>query len=73
VTRRRRRGRKHLLDDIKEKRGYWKLKTEALDHTVWRTRFAKGNGPVVKTGYRIMNKRGHVPLKEPRGPRGASL
>jgi len=31
------------------------LKTEALDRTVWRTRCARGSGPVVKTGYRITN------------------
>jgi hypothetical protein len=36
-------GRRHkqLLDDLKEKRGYWKLKEEALDCTVWRTRFGR--------------------------------
>jgi hypothetical protein len=28
---------KQLLGDLKEKRGYWKLKGEALDYTVWRT------------------------------------
>jgi hypothetical protein len=25
-----------------EKRGYWELKGEALDHTVWRTCFGQG-------------------------------
>jgi hypothetical protein len=30
-------------------RGYWKLKEEALDRTVWRTGFGRGYGPVVKT------------------------
>jgi hypothetical protein len=32
-----RRGRKHrqLLDDLKEKRRYWKLKEEALDRILW--------------------------------------
>jgi hypothetical protein len=42
-------GRRHkqLLDDSKEKRGYWKLKEEALDRIVWRIRFARGYGPVV--------------------------
>jgi hypothetical protein len=32
-----RKGRRHkqLLDDIREKRGYCKLKEEALNHTVW--------------------------------------
>ena len=42
------RGRKQLLNDVKEKRGYWKLKEEALDRNMWRTRFEKGYGPVVR-------------------------
>jgi hypothetical protein len=29
------RRRKHLLDDLKETRGYCELNEEALDHTVW--------------------------------------
>ena len=37
-----------LLDDLKEKRGYWQLKEEALDHTLWRTRFGRICGPVVR-------------------------
>jgi hypothetical protein len=40
--------RKQLLDDLKEKRRYWKLKEEALDHTLWRTRFGRGYGPVLR-------------------------
>jgi hypothetical protein len=40
--------RKQLLDDLKEKRGYCELKQEALDLTVWRTRFGRGYGPVVR-------------------------
>jgi hypothetical protein len=47
MTGRRGRRRKQLLDDFKEKRGYWKLKEEALDRTMWRTRFGRGCGPVV--------------------------
>jgi len=47
-TRRRGRRRKQLLDDLKEKRGYWKLKEEALDRTVRRIRFGRGYRPVVK-------------------------
>jgi hypothetical protein len=47
VRGRRRRRRKQLLDDRKERRGYWKLKKETLDGTVWRTRFGRGYGPVV--------------------------
>jgi hypothetical protein len=45
-----RRGRKHrkLLDDLKEKRGYSHLKEEALDRTIWRARFGRGLGPVVR-------------------------
>jgi hypothetical protein len=35
MTGRRRRRRKQLLDDLKEKRGYWKLKEEALDRSQW--------------------------------------
>jgi hypothetical protein len=46
VTGRRRR-RKQLLDDLKETRGYWKLKEEALDRTMCRSRFETGYGPVV--------------------------
>jgi hypothetical protein len=42
------RKRKQLLDDLKEKRGYWKMKEEALDRTLWRTRFGRGYGPVVR-------------------------
>jgi hypothetical protein len=34
---------KQLLDDLKEDRGYWKLKEEALDRTVWRTGFGIGH------------------------------
>ena len=39
VTGRRGRKRKQLLDDVKETRGYCKLKDEALDRTVWRIGF----------------------------------
>ena len=35
VTGKQGRRRKHLLGDFKERRGYWKLKEEALDHTLW--------------------------------------
>jgi hypothetical protein len=48
MTGRRGRRRKQLLDDLKEKRSYWKLKEEALDRTVWRSRFGRGYGPVVR-------------------------
>ena len=42
------RRRTKLLDDLKERRGYSHLKEEALDRTMWRTRFGKGFGPVVR-------------------------
>jgi hypothetical protein len=48
VRGRRGKRRKQLLDDLKEKRRYWKLKEEALDRTLWRTRFGRGYGPVVR-------------------------
>jgi hypothetical protein len=31
-----------LLDDLKVRRGYWKLKEEELDGTVLRTGFGRG-------------------------------
>ena len=42
------RKRKQLLDDLKEKNGYWILKEEALDRTVWESHFGSGYGHVVK-------------------------
>jgi hypothetical protein len=48
MTGRQGRRRKQLLDDLKEKRRYWKLKEEATDHTLWRIRFGRGYGPVVR-------------------------
>jgi hypothetical protein len=47
-TGKRGRRRKKLLDDFKHKRGYWKLIEEALDSTLWRTRFRRRYGPVVR-------------------------
>jgi len=48
VTGRRGRRRRKLLDDRKEKGGYFHLKEEALDRTKCRTRFGRGFGPVVR-------------------------
>jgi len=48
VTGRRGRRRKRLLDDVKEKGGYRKLKEEAVVRTLWRTHFGRGQGPVVR-------------------------
>jgi len=39
---------KQLLDVLKEKRGYWKLKAETLDRTVCRTGFGGGSGSLVR-------------------------
>jgi hypothetical protein len=47
-TRRRGRSHKQLLDDLKEARRYCKLKEEAQDHTLWRTQFGRGYGPVAR-------------------------
>jgi hypothetical protein len=40
--------RKQLLDDLKEKSGYRKLKKEVLAHLLSRTRFGRGYGLVVR-------------------------
>ena len=40
--------RKQLLDNHKEKETYLKLKEEAVDRTLWRNRFGRGYGSVVK-------------------------
>jgi hypothetical protein len=48
VTGKRGKRRKQVLDDLKEKRGYRKLKEEVLDRTVWRTGFGRACGPVVR-------------------------
>jgi len=45
---RRGRRRRKLLDELKERRGYSHLKEEALYRTVWRARFGKGFGPVIR-------------------------
>ena len=48
MTGRRGRKRRKLLDELKEMRGYSQLKEEALDRTMWRARFGRGFGPVVR-------------------------
>jgi len=48
VTGRQERRRRKLLDELKEKRGYSHLKEEALDRTMWRARFGRGFGPIVR-------------------------
>ena len=48
VARRRGRRRKKLLDYLKDTRGYFHLKEEALDRPRWKHRFGGGFGPVVR-------------------------
>jgi hypothetical protein len=40
---------KQLLHDLEETRGYWKLKEEALDRTLWRTGCGRGYWACLKT------------------------
>ena len=47
--------RKQLLDDLNEKRGYCKLKEEALDRTLWRTHFERVCGLAVRQTTELMN------------------
>ena len=42
------RRRKQMLYDLQEKRGYWKLKENALDFTLWGTDCGRGCGTLVK-------------------------
>ena len=51
VTGRRGRMHKQLLGDLKEEIGQWKLKEEALDRALWRIRFRRGCGHVVRQIY----------------------
>jgi hypothetical protein len=48
VTGRQGRRLRKLLNEVKEKRGYSHLKEEALDRSMWRARFGRGFGPVVR-------------------------
>jgi hypothetical protein len=48
VTGRRGRRRRKLLCELKGRRGYSHLTEKDLDRTVWRDRFGRGFGPVVR-------------------------
>jgi hypothetical protein len=48
MTGRQGRRRMNLLDDIKGRIEYSHLKEEALDRTMWRARYGRGFGPVVR-------------------------
>ena len=47
---------KQLLDDLKEKIGYWKLTEETLDRIVWRIHCGRGYGPVITQVTKWINK-----------------
>ena len=47
VKRRRGRRRKKLPDELKDRRGYCRLKEEALDRIMWTNRYGRGFGLVV--------------------------
>jgi hypothetical protein len=48
VTGRQGRRRRKLLDNLEERRGYSHLKEGAVDRTMWRARFGRVFGPVVR-------------------------
>jgi hypothetical protein len=56
VTERRGRRLAQLLDDFKEMAEYWEFKEEALDRTVWTTRFGRGYGPVVRQTAKLVDE-----------------
>jgi hypothetical protein len=51
----RKKRRKQLVDDFKETRGYWKLKEDALDSTLWGPGVGINYGPVVRQTTEWMN------------------
>jgi hypothetical protein len=57
VTWRRGRRRRKLLYDLRERRWYSHLKEETLDRNVWRARFGRDFGPVVRLTAKWMNPR----------------
>jgi len=54
------RRRKQLFEDLKDKRGYWTLKEEALDRTLWRTRCGRGCGALVRQTTEWLNGLMHI-------------
>jgi hypothetical protein len=48
ATRRGERRRKQLLDDLREKKEYWKLEEKALEGNLWKTHFGRDYEPVVR-------------------------
>ena len=47
---------RQLLEDLKERRAYWKLKVETLDRTLWRTSCERACGTVVGQGSDWINE-----------------
>jgi hypothetical protein len=47
---------KQLLNGLKEKKGYWRLKEKALDRILCKTRCGRGYGPAVKQTRERMNE-----------------
>jgi len=60
MTRRRGRKSRKLLDDFKERRGYFHLKEETLDRAMWRAGFGRGFGPVVRQTTKWKRGRPHA-------------
>jgi hypothetical protein len=56
VTERQGRRSRQLLDDFEERRGYWKLKKDALDRNLSRTCVGRGYGPVVRQSTEQINR-----------------
>jgi hypothetical protein len=48
VKGRRGKRRRKLLGELEERRGYSYMKEEVLDRDMWRARFGRGFGPVVR-------------------------
>jgi len=46
---------KQLLDNLKDRRRYSKLKEEAVDSALWRTGFGRGCGHVIRQTTECMN------------------
>ena len=44
---------KAAADDLKEKKGYCKLKEEALDHNLWKICFGRRQGSFRKADYKV--------------------
>jgi hypothetical protein len=56
------RRREQLLDDLKVRTGSWKFKQQALACALWRTRFGRGYGPVVRETMGLVNGQAAVQL-----------